>query len=1130
MTREEEFVQIREDYGRIATEQQRKAANPLYSVWVQASAGTGKTKVLSDRVLQLLLSGAEPEQILCLTYTKAAAVEMNTRISERLSKWAVAEDAELEENLVKLLGDKVDSPKTLQKYKEKARKLFAVLLDTPGGLKIQTIHSFCQEILKRFPLEAGILPYFEVMDDMQAAAALQRIKSDMINEARGNPQSRLGQALLFMAEHMKEAAFLEVMAQIIDNLAKIAELTQKYARLEDYAAVLAQKLQVNPEQSAEDLMAEFMQNIDVAAMQKNIAALLQSGTNDVKRAEKLQALIARGLRAADYDDYIDLFVGYDKDLADFKVKALAGKKAQAVDENVLPRMQAEAERALEYNAKVRRAGLYFATVNTLVIADELNRRYQEYKRQTEQFDYTDLIVLTKKLLADPAVADWVLYKLDGRISHILVDEAQDTSADQWQIIQSLSAEFFAGAGAKTVQPTVFAVGDRKQSIFSFQGADPEKFDEMAEYFKAKATDNQVDFRKVNLEVSFRSATAVLAAVNEIFAQKEASVGVVSNGDAVKHVAFRAGEYGRVEVWPMLMPAKKDKKDNADVWRPELEMSKDISVKALMAKRIAEKIKALHTESQNSARPLKYRDFMVLVQKRSSIVTEFVRACKEIGVAVSGADKLKLSEQIAVQDLVSLGKFLLLPNDDLSLAEVLKSPLFGLTDDDLTTLCFGRGDAYLWTRLGDFAAYKSVYEQLQALLNMVDLVRPYELYNYVLRTMNGRYKFTQRMGMEVEDALDEFVNLTLAYEQKNIPSLQGFIQWIGQSEIEIKRETEQKDVDAVRVMTVHGSKGLQAPIVFLPDTVSVKNNKREQMFLWDKDLVYYPLNKAYYEDNCTQLRNRRYEKDMEEYRRLLYVALTRAEDRLYVCGYGKNAPKGESWYNLCRQGLSTNEGKEETIVRETPEVVAKKSDDGNLRTLQPCAPENWINQDAPLEEKLAKPYTPSKAEDDEEPDSSSPLAEAGDFYRRGTLIHKLLQFLPADGEDKAALVAAFLRQNAADWPEYRRQQVQDEVLSLLQRPEFADIFGENARSEVPIMGKVGDKIVSAQIDKLVILPHKIMIVDFKTNRPAAQDVAHTPAVYLSQLSDYAELIERIYPNRAVEAYILWTNEARLMRIL
>lgn len=1117
MKTKEEFINLRKERGNLATSQQRAAANPSKSVWVEASAGTGKTKVLSDRVLRLLLNGVNPQRILCLTYTKAAAVEMNTRISERLSDWAVWGEEDLEKSLFELLGDEIKNTDILKKYKRRARTLFAILLDTPGGIKIQTIHSFCQEVLKRFPLEAGISPYFDILDDESSKDALTQIQKELLEQIEDEKESPVKKAMQYLTENLTENSFPKVMMDITSNKTKIAEMLKNYKDKTDFDKALAQKLGIFAEETEKTAIDDFMAKINIADLRANIAALLQGGKKDAERAEEFERLLLQGhLGYEDYNKYKSLFLTKEGDL----LKKQADKNSCAADSQVAERLQLEAERVLKNEEKLCKIRLYQATSSVLAIARELNNRYQDFKNKHSRLDYEDLILLTRNLLADDSVASWVLFKLDGGIDHILIDEAQDTSPNQWEIVKSLSTEFFAGAGSSEKKRTVFAVGDRKQSIYSFQGADPDKFDDMSVYFAQKAA---ADFQKINLAVSFRSSAAVLNTVNMLFSNPENSKGVTAVDETVNHIPFRAGEFGKVEIWPLLVAEKKDKEYNQF---PPIEMSREVSVKNLLAKAMADKIKELV-----EVKHLHYRDIMVLVQTRSSFVNEFIRACKNKGVNISGADKLKLGEQIAVQDLISLGKFLLLNNDDLALAEVLKSPIFGLDDDDLLKLCYNRGKAPLWSRLGDFPEYSEVYNSLKILSDKIDYVRPYELFNYVLTTMDGRHKFTERMGMEVEDALDEFINLTISYEQEHIPSLQGFIDWIGRTEVEVKRETEQKDVDAVRLMTVHGSKGLQAPVVFLPDTVRIKNIKNEQALLWDNDMAYYPLNKTYYDNTCVSLKEENSRKTLEEYRRLLYVALTRAEDRLYICGFcGNKGADSNSWYKLCEQTLKANgveNGKNYEIIE--PEVIAKKQKQSlSGKDIMPPL-EDWVSSEAESESLLAKPYTPSRFDEEEDVDSTSPLAESGNYYRRGTLIHKLLQFLSQNSNDTAAIIDEYLAKNAADFSLSQKEQIKTEILNLFKQAEFSEIFGENSRAEVPIVGEVEGKIISAQLDRLIILPHKIMVVDFKTNRPAAKNLAETPLAYVNQLNTYAKLVQKIYSGKPVETYILWTNETRLMRV-
>jgi ATP-dependent helicase/nuclease subunit A len=1112
MMNKEDYEVLRDSRGATATLQQRAAANPLKSVWVEASAGTGKTKVLSDRVLRLLLNGVKPQRLLCLTYTKAAAVQMKSRISERLSEWSVISDEKLEKNLYDLLGDEITSPEDLRGYKQTARTLFAVMLDTPGGVKIQTIHSFCQEILKRFPIEAGISPYFAVMEENASNDALAQISREMLAGTQSGVNSPVAQALQYLTTNVSEYSFPNIMKDIVSNRVKIAALRQKYPDNTALVKALEQSLSVDSRQTEETVKAEFMAGIDAEKMRKAVL-VWQSGTKiNQTRSEIIGEICANGFNKEDYDAFQKAFMRYTNFLCSKQDEA-----TQNFLQIVLLRLQSA-------ESTIKKLKLFAGTMAFLTLADELNSKYTEYKQKHSCLDFADEISITHKLLSDLSVASWVLYKLDGGIDHILLDEAQDTSPEQWDIIKALSSEFFAGQGASGKLRTVFVVGDRKQSIFSFQGADPEKFDKMSHYFAEVGGDN---FAKVNLEVSFRSSSAILDTVNRLFAKPEVAAGVTAEGETVNHLPFRAGEAGHVEIWPLTV-AEADTQDDDTL--PSAEMSKNISSVTKLAQAVAQKIKTLRAESLQNAKPLNFSDFMVLVQTRSGFVDEFVRACKNIGVNVSGADRLQLSKQIAVQDMISLGEFLLLPNNDLVLAEVLKSPLFGLTDDDLITLCYGRGKAPLWSRLGDFPQYAEIYKSLQNLFNMLDFVRPFELYNYVLTKMNGRLKFTERMGVEVEDALDEFINLTISYEHDNIPSLQGFIEWISGSSVEVKRETEQSDTDAVRLMTVHHSKGLQAPIVFLPDAMRLKKSTRGQTLLWDEGMAYYPLSKDLYDEKCEAVSEKNKQKSIEEYRRLMYVALTRAEDRLYICGYArKDEAAADSWYKLCHRCLQEYGIKEnEKIIWDEPEVIAKNQKDRQFSIGDEIAPESWIYQEVAPESPLARPYTPSRPEEDDT-DSKSPLEDSGNFYRRGTLIHKLLQFLPQTAGDKAQIIGEYLAKNAADFSLAQRQQICNEVLTLLHNPDFAVIFGEHSRAEVPIIGESNGKIVSAQLDRLIILPEKIMIVDFKTNRPAAANVATTPDVYKKQLATYADLIAKIYGNLPIETYILWTNETRLMRV-
>lgn len=1119
MTEKQNTEETKNLRKQIAGRQQSQASDPSLSVWVEASAGTGKTKVLSDRVLRLFLNGVHPSQILCLTYTKAAAVEMNERISARLAGWAVMSEDKLYPELKELTGRACD-----EQTVNRARTLFALTLDVPGGLKIQTIHSFCQEILKRFPLEAGIPPYFEIMDERSSREILSAVSQELILKIEREASTPLAEAIAFLTCHVREFKFAELMNTLAENRAKISAVLSKYPDFEAFLTALQTHLSLDKILTEQEAVAEFAAAIDRPLLRKLSAVLAQSCKTDQQNAEILSRIADQSAGMFDYEAYKKVF------LTSGKIREnLARRDALKIMPETGEMMYTLAEQILQLENRLQKLRLYESTRAIMTVAGALAAGYNAYKQKNARLDYEDLISLTRRLLENRSVADWILYKLDATINHILIDEAQDTSPDQWAIIRALSNDFFSGAGSRESSRTIFAVGDRKQSIYSFQGADPDEFDNMRRYFAGKA-DN---FTKVRLDVSFRSTEAVLQSVNNLFAMEEAQKGVVIGGEKVEHLPYRIGQGGKVEIWPLI---EIEKDDTPDIWYPPVERRQKPTAAALLAQMTARRIKDLvaggnRLESQN--RPIRYGDIMVLVQRRNAFVDEFVRECKSIGVAITGVDKLKLHEQIAVQDLLSLAKFLLLPDDDLSLAEVLKSPLFGLNDDDLFKLCYQR-KATLWQSLREAKSYAATAEVLSNLLDKVDYIRPFELFNLVLGTLGGRRKFAARLGAEAEDALDEFLNLMLEFEREHIPDLQTFIQWLEADKAEVKRELEQSDADAVRLMTVHGSKGLQAPVVVLPDTTRVVYMLKSSKLLCDGDeMIYYPLGSEFYEDNCSRIYDKEKEKAFEEYRRLLYVALTRAEDRLYICGV--KPAKGDderSWYHLCRQMLencgTANENGE--ICLSSPQMVTPQTKEVKSRPEDQIVLPPWTEQPAEAETPLSKPYSPSR-DDDAEDAADSPLVGNGSYYRRGLIIHRILQLLTA-GTDKTALqkfIRAFLRANAPEISDSEKSQIEKEILKLYDNETFAFIFGPDSYAEVPVAGEIDGRIVSARLDRLYVGADRIIVVDFKTNRPAAAELTDVAPLYLKQLTAYRRLVEKIYPQKPVETYILWTNSANLMKI-
>jgi ATP-dependent helicase/nuclease subunit A len=1139
---------------------QRRAADPAASVWVAASAGTGKTQVLTERILALLLEGVAPERILALTFTKAAAAEMSKRIAERLGPWATAAEADLAKELALLLGRPADAAE-----KNRARGLFARVLDAPGGMPIQTIHAFCQSLLRRFPLEAGIAPHFALMDERDAEEMLAQAREETLARAETDGGA-LGAALAEVTRHVNEEDFAGLMTELARARARLGRMFDRFGRgpesLAHAIAALRRTLGLGENETPESVVAEACADRAFDALGLKFAADgLRASTKktDRERGEGLARWLAAApeARAAAFDDYADLFLTFSGELPKIRER-LATKDAIAANAGIDAILDGEAARLLAAEFRRRAAALAAATAALLVLARALLDSYAARKRARALLDYDDLIHAAERLLAIEGNASWVLYKLDGGIDHILIDEAQDTNPEQWRVIAALAAEFFVGRGrheALGLAPrTVFAVGDVKQSIFGFQGADPGAFLEMRAAFAAKTGAARRPFRRVELTVSFRSVAAVLEAVDAVFADPAASSGVNLDDAPIRHKAFRAGSGGLVELWP---PVEPKPSDDLPAWKPPVERTRGDSPETRLARLVAGRIARMVREREMlpaRGRPIRPGDVMVLVRRRTAFVDALVRALKELHVAVAGVDRLVLTEHLAVMDLVALGRFALLPEDDLTLACLLKSPLVGLGEDDLFALAHKR-EGGLWralnARAGENPAFARARDELAGYLARADFVPPFEFYADALGRGRGREKLLARLGPDADDPLTVFLDLALAFERAHPPSLEGFLDWLERGAVEVKRDLEHGPADAVRVITVHGAKGLQAPVVFLPDTLQVPG--RGPKFFWPRadaadggELFLWPPRRAFAEDVAETERARAAALDGDEFRRLLYVAMTRAEDRLYICGWrGRQAPREGNWYDLIRAGLqgvaretddpflrAAGETAGTSVLRlETPQAADAKGEEKEETRRAARAPlPDWARQAAPPEPAPPKPLAPSRPAG-EEPGASSPLgADNGARFRRGTLLHRLLQHLPGVAAERRANAAArWLERAAADWDVPARAALAAEALGLMAEPAFAPLFGPESRAEVPVVGVVGDTAVAGQVDRLVVLTDSVLALDYKTHRRAPADESQVPEIYLRQMALYRALLAGAFPGRTVRCALLWTEGPRIMEL-
>ncbi|MFT8467695.1 double-strand break repair helicase AddA [Acetobacter syzygii] len=1159
-----------------ANQQQAMASDPTASVFVSASAGSGKTKLLIDRLLRLMLPrveadgtlvpGSEPARILCLTFTKAAAAEMAIRLQTRLGRWVTLADDRLDAELAALFV-----PCT-QQTRRKARALFAEVLDLPGGMRIGTIHAFCQSLLRRFPLEASMNPHFTVMEETDAALALQScVETVLGGQAPSTVAPLAGQIglgdFIALAGTLRRAERAQAARALVSTQPEQAQ------------ALLCRVLQLPPTAllHSDDavLQAACTEFATEATLRTHLPVLVAEGSATVK--DNVQTLLdwlalPPQERASQWSVWRNGLLTKDGKL---RSRGLLSAKLAEKHTTLADALQKEAERIVAVEEGMNARQLARLGTALLKMAAPVANLFDQRKAMQGQMEYDDLIHRTLSLLREPGAA-WVLYKLDGGIDHLLLDEVQDTSPEQWRIAGDLTEEFFAGEGARSEEQnprTVFAVGDYKQSIYGFQGADPEAFQSWRTRFKQRAQGAGLPWREPELTVSFRSTAPVLQLVDAVFADAQAAQGVAEEpGRSMQHITARPGQGGRVELWPLA--EAEGVEESISPWEPPAENATRQSPRQKLADALASAIAhELAAPPMQGQKPLTPADVLVLVPRRSSFVPLLVRALKGHNIPVATLVRTGLADQLAVQDLMALCAALLLPQDDLTLACVLTSPLGGLSDDSMMALAVGRAPGVpLWSTLRERhmqrPEWAQAWQMLNTLFGRVDYLTPYELLGAALGQQGGRARLLARLGPDAAEPIDELLSAALRYQEQHPPSLQGFLHWLRHSEETVKREAEAGG-NVVRVMTAHGSKGLQARLVILPDTVGTP--RFEDRLFWAQDQqtgvdvpLYVPRN-ALSVGLTRSLYESMRQKAIEEYNRLLYVALTRAADRLVVCGWkpGRTVPP-ESWYERCRLGfecagaevrdwsLGDWPGKmlvleeQAAPARNVPAPVASPTS-GQAGSVAPAGVQGlpgWVGQ-APLwrssppvaEGPLARPLAPSRPDDTmlgPLPPARSPLdvaavtpAKAREAaFRKGNLVHSLLQFLPEHpAATQEALAQSWLARPASGLSTEEAARLAAQIVAVLRMPELVDLFTPHARAEQRLAGVAGEQVIVGQVDRMCVLPDRVVVCDYKSGRHAPRTVAQTPVLYLRQMAAYRALLQGLWPGREVVCVLVWTEVPR-----
>ena len=1103
-----------------ATEIQIRAARPDRSTWLSANAGSGKTRVLTDRVARLLLDGTDPQLILCLTYTKAAASEMQNRLFARLGEWAMLEDGDLTGTLNDLGLDGALPPRKLRE----ARRLFARAIETPGGLKIQTIHSFCAALLRRFPMEAGVSPAFAEMEDRAA----RLLRTEITEDIAVGPDAGKLQAL---ARHFTG----EMLDDLTDAIAGRRPLFEAGLTPERLGEVFDQP----PGLSGDDVARGVFLGNEAELLGQLIPALLASGPNDVKAGKRLQQITDLDLAALPVLEGVFLTGAGAKQPFSAKINSFPTKDCRAQLANIMPRIEDWMLR-VEDAREARLAADAMAKTRALHdFAQVFLPAYAAAKEARGWLDFDDLILRARTLLTNPGVASWVLYRLDGGIDHILVDEAQDTNPVQWQVIEKLAQEFTAGEGSRPdTARTIFVVGDKKQSIYSFQGADPREFDRMRGEFQDRLADVGRPLQTVDMEFSFRSSQAILRLVDQVFADAEDSGFAAEQS----HKSFKSALPGRVDLWPLVTRPEAPEKP---AWHLPLDIKAPNDPAIILARQVASHIRHLidtrhpvpesdpGRDGRHPMRPVRPGDFLILVQRRSDLFHEIIRECKSCGLPVAGADRLKVGAEMAVRDIAALLSVLATPEDSLSLATALRSPLFGWSEAQLYDLAQGRAARYLWTELRNRAAdFPATLAMLDDLRRQADFLRPYELIERILIRHDGRRNLLARLGPEAEEGLDALLAQAMAYERSAVDSLTGFLGWLETDEMEIKRQTENSS-NLIRVMTVHGAKGLEAPVVILPDCGQRRLRDRGHLVVAD-DTVLWRTAKDASPERMRRAAAEARAAEMAERDRLLYVALTRAEKWLIVAAAGDPGKDGHSWYAKVEAGMQ----RAGAVTHAFPDGIGMRLEYGDWGeteidpveldpVLQLSLP-SYFRRPAVAVQPIPASLSPSGLGGAKALPGDAALDEEA-VLRRGRQIHLLLEHLPRAGRINWQALAGRL---LADGPDAAGADLPDllgEVAKVLAAPALAPLFVPGALAEVAVTADWQGHRLHGTIDRLIVSPDRVLAVDFKSNAIVPATADQVPVGLLRQMGAYAHALGQVYPGRRIDTALLWTRTATLMAL-
>ena len=1108
------------------------AADPRHSVVVRASAGTGKTWTLITRLVRLLLDGAAPDSILAVTFTRKAAAEMEGRLRRRLYEYLTLDDEALDTELARI--GTAPGPEA----RRRARLLFESLLHCEYPLRITTYHAFCQEILRRFPFDAGVPPGFELVES--EGLLMDEAWDALCVEATTAPEGEVAAAMQVLLDHHGNIAgprdaLMGFLAHRIDWWA----YTHGQEDAVGWATgQLRQRLGID---ATPDPAGFFTPGRREALRQ--YAELL--ARHDTQTNRQRSALIAKMLEEDGQDPLARLealtpvFFKKDGEAREIRPSATLANKLGEAGLARLQELHALLAAALGEALEGHRRRLALDINQAWYRAGEaLLGHYQRLKAERRLLDFADLEWHTYLLLAGGDHALWVQYKLDRRIDHLLVDEFQDTNPTQWGMLLPLLEELAAGDPER--RRSVFLVGDTKQSIYRFRRANPHLMETAGHWLTRR-----LGAGEHSLDKSWRSAPAVMDFVNRIF--RDGTLGARLDRFPA-HGTHLKDMWGRVDILPLTRPPDRTAEDSQHpglrdpLSRPRETAEED--PRYLEGRAIAARISGIIgagtpvVEGNGSVRPARWDDIMILVRRRAP-VHHYERALREAGIPYVGGGTSTLLDCLEIQDMVALLETLITPYDNLALATVLRSPLFACSDADLVTLAAKKGTWFttlqaMAPRLEAGTPLERAARLLARWRDHADQVPVHDLLDRIYCEGNvlARYEagFPPHLRPRARANLERFMELALAVDSGRYPSLPHFLtrlRGLQQHDQDALEEAPLNAGGGVRIMTIHAAKGLEAPIVFLADAARPRRSRRPFQVLLDwpaqaaRPRALLLAGRSGDRDAFTRrlLESEAQEEETEE-THLLYVALTRARHWLLISGCTDRRGHSGGWYHEMARQL----GDEETIAAEGWQLESGTRPAARRPPREepaPPMPEPRLSQPLALA-PLAGEIVPSATVDH---DRHAGGGEEGRL--RGRVIHRLLERLcraaGRDPEKTLLAVAAELRWPARDT---RLRAWWKEALAVYRDPALADLFDparwQQAWNEVPLLYRLDGRPVYGIIDRLLLRGNEVVVLDYKTHARAEADrLAELARPHLEQMRLYREGARRLWPGMKVRAMLLFT---------